>query len=1108
MTGVTTFDAFEEESEPGESAIAEVLADVSDRVMGGEPIDVLDYSCRNAVDERELDGLIGVMNGLKAMGSSGGSGGSTRTGASEPPLSVGVRLGDYRLERVIGRGGMGFVYRAVRISTEAEAAPEVVAVKVLRQGHTADDRARRRFDIEAQAAELLSHPNIVPVLEVGSECGTPYYVMPLIEGLTVAELILRLRTRSERSGESGSDLPSWVGARPDRYRMIARLGMEAASALQHAHEQRVVHRDVKPANMLIEADGRLKVADFGLARLPGGNFVTGTGDLLGTPAYMSPEQARGGRAIVDHRTDIYSLGITLYELIALRPAFPDSDRKELLRQIIHDEPPRLDRLAPDVPRDLQRVVEKAMSKDASLRYSSAVDFADDLQRFLDGKPVSARRPGAAVRFMSWGRRNPALACLAALFIASCLIGTFVSWRFSLKAVQREHAWREQYALLLRNLDAMLAPVGQSPVNPTVSQPYRKHLDGVRPHLQRGPRYASEASLVTEGMALSERLLGDIARAFGKNDEAAGYYADAERRLEAAPDTPESRRERAAILVRRASVLRADGAARDEAKRGRIQGLLEEAVSLRRGLAADHPHDHDDLEQLSDALCAKGHFYQAVGRLDEADAAYDESLRIRETIARLFPERPECMESLANHHADRGNRFLARGDSEAAVRSHREAARLYQTLADRFPGVRDCIKNVILSYKEIIWDLEEDSSPEQWDFVKDAARVEEFYASTVKCLDLLEALKRADPSDHEIPIALQILSTWGRACVNLRMRRAEWIAFAKDATGKDGASQDMRSAEELLERMAKYSGKNESIRHEISELHLRAGRFEEWSSRPYEAERHYRAAINHAKEMIALKPNLPQPGNELVNNAMQLAGIYELTDRPRAAHDLWREVLAALPPASDSPISDSYYEPCYLRLAAVAYRSRDWLALGLLSGEMVGRLPNRYIIQGLGARALARSAGLLRSDERLPQWARGPLAEAFAVAAVSLLRVAISDSFEPSGFVYNPKELDNVSDFDPIRDSAAFKRFIAECEDRLAKVPEGSPKIRCFGFGLFAKADITSWKLTTASSPRSSARSPAPAAGTAPPSRATTPQPNSAEAGRGLASPRPASPPPT
>jgi hypothetical protein len=203
------------------------------------------------------------------------------------------------------------------------------------------------------------------------------------------------------------------------WREAARFGLQAALALDHAHELGVIHRDIKPSNLLIDTRGHLWVTDFGLARIPHENLdVTATGDVVGTLRYMSPEQVRGEKGVIDPRVDIYALGATLYELVTLRPSFGASDRQELLRCILHDEPVAPRRRRPSIPRDLETIILKAMEKEPSARYGTAREMADDLTRFLDDRPVLARRPGVVDRTVKWSRRHrtPVFAAVTTLLV--------------------------------------------------------------------------------------------------------------------------------------------------------------------------------------------------------------------------------------------------------------------------------------------------------------------------------------------------------------------------------------------------------------------------------------------------------------------------------------------------------------------------------------------------------------------------------------------------------------------------------------------------------------------------------------------------------------------
>jgi serine/threonine protein kinase len=389
-------------------------------------------------------------------------------GGPLPPLQ---RLGDYRIVREVGRGGMGVVYEAEQISLG-----RCVALKVLPH-KLPDARSKQRFEREARAAAKLHHTNIVPVFGFGEHDGLPFYAMQFIQGLGLDDVLVELKrmksggpvgdvpardasaadvARSLLTGQfapaaeatvdhapqPGSDPPtppasrfsdSWTlsgssaalpgQGRATYWRSVARIGVQVADALEHAHRQGVLHRDVKPSNLLLDAAGTVWVTDFGLAKADDQPNLTHTGDVLGTLRYLPPEAFEGKS---DARGDVYSLGLTLYELLALRPAFDEPDRNRLIKQITDAAPARLGKLNPAVPRDLETVVHKAIDREPGRRYPTAGELAADLQRFLDDVPIRARRISAAERLTRWCRRNKAVAALIATVAVLLVTGTIVS----------------------------------------------------------------------------------------------------------------------------------------------------------------------------------------------------------------------------------------------------------------------------------------------------------------------------------------------------------------------------------------------------------------------------------------------------------------------------------------------------------------------------------------------------------------------------------------------------------------------------------------------------------------------------------------------------------
>jgi serine/threonine protein kinase len=428
--------------------LADLVEEFAARTQAGEPLDLEDYVRAHPAQADELRRLLPAVQALAELG---------RSAAGEAvggDACLTGQLGDFRIVREVGRGGMGVVYEAEQVSLRRR-----VALKVLPSAAALDSKHLQRFKNEAHAAALLQHPHIVPVIAVGEDQGAHFFAMQFIDGRSLASLIADLRARvlagestvivgdpralvagdSPRittEGPAGRspgethiaiDTPMPVGnplvtGRPGRdrayFRAAARLLMQAARALDHAHQVGIIHRDVKPANFLVEDRGHLWVTDFGLARLHSSAALTATGDLLGTLRYMSPEQAQGRRVPIDHRTDVYSLGASAYEVLTLQHAFPGDDRQELLRRITTEDPARPRRINRAVPSELEAVVLKAMEKDPADRYATAQEMADDLERFLADQPVRARHPAKWRVAVKWARRHGGLVTtvVAAVFM--------------------------------------------------------------------------------------------------------------------------------------------------------------------------------------------------------------------------------------------------------------------------------------------------------------------------------------------------------------------------------------------------------------------------------------------------------------------------------------------------------------------------------------------------------------------------------------------------------------------------------------------------------------------------------------------------------------------
>jgi tetratricopeptide (TPR) repeat protein len=439
-----------------EVVLAEVVEEFTKRVQAGEPVDIEAYVQRYPEHAERLRRLLPALALLDDLGRSVSANPDGAPTPSREGSLAGV-LGDFRIVREVGKGGMGVVYEAEQLSLRRR-----VALKVLPLAATMDARHLQRFHNEAQAAACLHHTNIVPVFSVGCERGVHFYAMQFIDGQPLSDLIHQLRGREKKTPTAGGEqtiayqpsadeststpLPAaeltpltGEGRRGrDYYRKVAELGVQAAEALDYAHQLGIVHRDIKPGNLLLDGIGRLWVTDFGLAHMQHGEpNLTVTGQALGTPRYMSPEQALAKRVPIDHRTDVYSLGATLYELLTLRPAFEGEDRQELLRQIAFEDPARPRRLERTVPAELEIIVLKAMEKRPQDRYATAQELADDLERWLRNEPIRARRPSLLQRAAKWGRRHkPVVTAGAVVMLMALMLAGYIGWARYDQAVRR------------------------------------------------------------------------------------------------------------------------------------------------------------------------------------------------------------------------------------------------------------------------------------------------------------------------------------------------------------------------------------------------------------------------------------------------------------------------------------------------------------------------------------------------------------------------------------------------------------------------------------------------------------------------------------------------
>ena len=542
--------------------LQDALEEFQERWAGGETLDLEEYCERHSnlgpQLRDEIEDFLFTAEGLREMlqGPQGRQSGSEDLG-TEP--AAGAKLGDFRILREIGRGGMGVVYEAEQISLR-----RVVALKVLPAHLTLRRQAVERFRREASTTARLRHVGIIEVHSVGEHGGTHYFAMSFVEGAPLDCVVEALRDRSDREidGETirkivmrvahrrtvtAVDDEAEVAARPadpsawrgSTSAVVARIFLQVADALEHAHRAGVLHRDVKPSNVLVRTDGTVVLTDFGLARECGLPSLSMTGEFAGTPYYVSPEQAQPRGRQVDARSDVFSLGIALYELLTRERPFDGETTRDVLDKILSTAVPlRPRRIDARIPRDLETICLTSIDKDPERRYQSASELAEDLRRFLDGRPVHARPVGHVTRAVRGMQRNPLLTTVVALVIAFLLTLTIIQRSNALHRERQINNLQRQRELTDQILTTLTTGFGFAQAAPY--EPLDAGLSKMGPR-NRGKLLTADAALDhfieilgaerasvgismvepwgTEGVFLLRRTAGSICRLRGDYEQA-------------------------------------------------------------------------------------------------------------------------------------------------------------------------------------------------------------------------------------------------------------------------------------------------------------------------------------------------------------------------------------------------------------------------------------------------------------------------------------------------------------------------------------------------------------------------------------------------------------
>ncbi|NLF71922.1 MAG: protein kinase [Candidatus Anammoximicrobium sp.] len=636
-------------ADPDQQELLAILDDFVDRLQRGESVDAEEIirAHPEAADQLRgyLDSLVFLQRALPPSA-------ALDTDLLAASRDETCRLGEFEILRELGRGGMGIVYEAMQVSLGRR-----VALKVLPFAAVLNQEQLARFTIEAQAAARLHHPHIVPVYSVGCERGVHYYSMQFVDGRSLDVMIEELRRTKRGKGIGESPAAADDTAKcfstahfaksREFFLSVAKLGAQVADALQHAHDGGIIHRDIKPSNILIDRAGKPWVTDFGLARCRGDASLTSTGAVIGSVRYMSPEQALGRTRRVDQRTDVYSLGITLYELLTLRKAFDAGDQQQFLRQIEQEEPAPLRRIDPAVPTDLETIVLKAISKQRSDRYRTAREFADDLRRFAAGQPIRARRPSWSDRISKWAGRHRSLVTLSFVFLIAALAGTATA---ALLIVRQQAQTRRALQLAEQNLkqaEENLRQAGsvvdhfglfaaQRLGDIPGTESLRRELlgDTLRYYRQFIQRAGQDPSLQT-GLAVAHFKSAEILERLGEPSEALQSYERAAtvlHELSRDPAATNDTRTKLAMCYNNIGLLRAN--------RGETEPAWEayrKAITLQEGLVADEPANSVCERDLALTLGNLGLLHGQTGRIQDAWTYYERAIQIQERLLERQPD---------------------------------------------------------------------------------------------------------------------------------------------------------------------------------------------------------------------------------------------------------------------------------------------------------------------------------------------------------------------------------------------------------------------------------------------------------------------------------------
>ncbi len=569
-------------------------------------------------------------------------------------ISTGASFGDYQVIETIAKGGMGIVFKARQRKLN-----RIVAIKMILAGQFADKTDVDRFYSEAEAAAALTHPNIVAIHEIGEVQGQHFFSMDYIEGHSLTEM---------------------VRENPLTPRRAAEFTRTIAETMQFAHDRGIVHRDLKPSNVLVDRQQRPLITDFGLAKqVSNQSQITVSGAIVGTPSYMPPEQAEGKGDLIGPRSDIYSLGAILYELVTGRPPFKAASPFETIRQVIQDEPlsPRL--VNPGVPKDLETICLKCLQKEPGKRYDTSQDLADELGRFLRGEPINARPISRIARLWRLCKRNPAtsaaIALAVLLLVTTAVVSTTLSITTSRALAQSEQSLREAIAAVN---DLFTRVSEDTLLNQPGMQPLRKDLlQLAMTYYQRFLEQRKNDPRVQDELGSAYFRVGLITEVLESPDKALPIYETAREMqtslLAKKPSDPSR-------LEALGNTLNALGTVRVKQKNYEAaREQYREAVRIRTRLAETDAANSEWQRVLANTVMNLGLVEFNAGNMPAARQQFEQAQKIREAALAADAGNTKLRRDLGKGYFNLGNLNSADGDTSAAIENFKAAATQFEQL---------------------------------------------------------------------------------------------------------------------------------------------------------------------------------------------------------------------------------------------------------------------------------------------------------------------------------------------------------------------------------------------------------------------------------------------